>query len=245
MRICGKCKIEKEDTEFYRKKRKTVLGFSSRCKACIQIDATIQRNLPENKIKVLAYRNDPERKAAKSEYDRSEVRRAYNRNYRRSEAGQLAYKKWYEDFYNDPENRLRVLSRNRSPKIKLVKRKSKLKINFKIDQALYEQVLAKQNGVCWICKTDDPGRANTNIKYFCVDHDHSKPLAIAFRGLLCNHCNTGLGFFRDNIDALKNAIKYLETYNKLQNQKIDPKMTFIPESYEIVGNFSTSNFDQY
>jgi len=30
------------------------------------------------------------------------------------------------------------------------------------------------------------------------------------RGLLCNKCNMGIGLFKDNIELLKEAIKYLE-----------------------------------
>lgn len=39
-----------------------------------------------------------------------------------------------------------------------------------------------------------------------VDHDHSTN---QIRGLLCGDCNSGLGFFRDNIQSLKNAATYL------------------------------------
>lgn len=39
-----------------------------------------------------------------------------------------------------------------------------------------------------------------------VDHDHKTK---KIRGILCHHCNVGLGFFRDNEEFLSNAIKYL------------------------------------
>ncbi len=39
-----------------------------------------------------------------------------------------------------------------------------------------------------------------------VDHCHTTNKV---RGILCQKCNSGLGFFKDNIDSLNNAIKYL------------------------------------
>ena len=40
----------------------------------------------------------------------------------------------------------------------------------------------------------------------CVDHCHTTGKV---RGILCQSCNGGLGLFKDNIDSLRNAIKYL------------------------------------
>jgi hypothetical protein len=39
-----------------------------------------------------------------------------------------------------------------------------------------------------------------------LDHDHEN---IKIRGLLCSACNTGLGFFKDDIQLLLKAIIYL------------------------------------
>jgi len=39
-----------------------------------------------------------------------------------------------------------------------------------------------------------------------VDHNHNTNKV---RGLLCNHCNRGLGHFRDNTETLLKAIDYL------------------------------------
>ena len=51
---------------------------------------------------------------------------------------------------------------------------------------------------CPICGSEEP---------LVVDHDHSTSTV---RGLICNHCNLVLGHAKDNIETLKNAIKYLE-----------------------------------
>ncbi len=51
---------------------------------------------------------------------------------------------------------------------------------------------------CPICGSEEP---------LVVDHDHSTS---EVRGLICHSCNLMLGHAKDNIQSLKNAIKYLE-----------------------------------
>ena len=62
----------------------------------------------------------------------------------------------------------------------------------------YGEMYSAQGGACKICKTSLP--------VLKVDHCHKGGQV---RGLLCNHCNTGLGSFRDNVTFLANAIQYL------------------------------------
>ena len=60
----------------------------------------------------------------------------------------------------------------------------------------------RQKGKCAICGTvgaySDRG--------LHVDHDH---VTGKFRGLLCAHCNHGLGKFKDSKKLLRLAIEYL------------------------------------
>lgn len=51
---------------------------------------------------------------------------------------------------------------------------------------------------CDICEAVEP---------LVVDHCHSSGKV---RGMLCQHCNRGLGHFRDNTKVMAQAIKYIK-----------------------------------
>lgn len=85
------------------------------------------------------------------------------------------------------------------------RRNAHLKYQFGISQADYESMLLAQNGVCAICEAPEPGGG---AACFHVDHDHETG---RIRKLLCNRCNLGIGYFRDNPNLLRTAATYLET----------------------------------
>jgi len=58
--------------------------------------------------------------------------------------------------------------------------------------------------------TNDITRRGTINDSWCLDHDHSTG---KFRGWLCNKCNSALGFFGDDVDIIKRAVKYMEEYS--------------------------------
>lgn len=66
-----------------------------------------------------------------------------------------------------------------------------------------EAILASQGFACAICKTE----LLLKDRRTHIDHDHRTG---AVRGLLCSDCNTGLGFYKDQPQYLRNAIAYLE-----------------------------------
>jgi hypothetical protein len=83
---------------------------------------------------------------------------------------------------------------------------------YKLTNEEYEKILKKQNYVCKICGQQETAKLKGIIKKLSVDHCHKsqKKGVLKIRGLLCHHCNQGLGAFRDNPDYLRNAANYLE-----------------------------------
>ena len=70
----------------------------------------------------------------------------------------------------------------------------------------YEDMFTAQGGKCAICATTEPGG---NRSRFSIDHCHDTG---KIRGLLCVSCNSGLGYFKDNVDRLNAAASYLEVH---------------------------------
>ena len=68
----------------------------------------------------------------------------------------------------------------------------------------YTKRLIEQNEECAICGK----KLGQKLR---IDHNHTTG---KLRGLLCDNCNWGLGNFKDNTELLKNAILYLEKYDK-------------------------------
>jgi Autographiviridae endonuclease VII len=68
-----------------------------------------------------------------------------------------------------------------------------------ISAAEYDALLAKQGGVCAICRKHSKRR-------LCVDHCHRTGTV---RGLLCDRCNLGLGSLKEDQASLVAALAYL------------------------------------
>jgi hypothetical protein len=83
-------------------------------------------------------------------------------------------------------------------------RQTKLRRKYGIDIKEYERLEAEQGGRCAICKElpSDPRGYRLH-----VDHCHATGKV---RGLLCTSCNSGLGRFKDSVERLESAVKYLE-----------------------------------
>ncbi len=86
---------------------------------------------------------------------------------------------------------------------KIMAWKRMLKRNFGITENEYNTMFNLQQGKCKICNIHRD-ELNENL---CVDHCH---ISNKIRGLLCRKCNAGLGIFKDDINILNSAIKYLQ-----------------------------------
>lgn len=91
--------------------------------------------------------------------------------------------------------------KNNPEKAKAMARKAQMKWKYGITQEEYDKMLADQGGVCAICKKES--------KDFCLDHDHSTKQN---RGILCRTCNMAIGHFKESLENLRSAIKYLENF---------------------------------
>jgi hypothetical protein len=79
-------------------------------------------------------------------------------------------------------------------------RERKLRLIYNLTPEAVEALRQVQNNRCRIC-----GDSFETVK-MQIDHDHATGRV---RGLLCPHCNHGLGSFRDSIERLASAMHYL------------------------------------
>lgn len=71
-----------------------------------------------------------------------------------------------------------------------------------------EQALAQlelQNFACGICKDD------LSDQRWHYDHDH---VTLELRKILCHNCNVGIGHFEEDVNLLRLAIQYLESFKE-------------------------------
>lgn len=76
--------------------------------------------------------------------------------------------------------------------------------------------LDAQGGVCALCGDEDPN------DMWVLDHDHrccsrtttnnSRICMLCVRQVLCNKCNTALGYFKDDPELIRKAADYVENH---------------------------------
>lgn len=111
-----------------------------------------------------------------------EKRKAYQKAYRERN------KQYFKD-YNKAYHASRDLDEVRE---------YRLQYKYGISLEEWNEKYLNQNKACAICET-----VTENLT---VDHDHNTE---KIRGLLCHHCNTALGGFKENKQILLRACDYL------------------------------------
>lgn len=136
-------------------------------------------------------KDNRERKNARTRIwwlDTAEQRHAYQREWAANNSEKLAiYKKSWAEANPD-----KVMN-------------AKLIWNYGITLDEYKELLSSQGGKCAICQSAPLS------KNLCVDHNHDTGKV---RGLLCDMCNKGLGHFKDNLELLSKAVKYITKYDR-------------------------------
>lgn len=124
------------------------------------------------------------------------------------------YKKYYDNNKDTIRRKKREWYHANKNKVKQSKEKNKKQIIDRARKALYgfssieyDALYIEQKGLCAICRK--PERIITNagkLKALSIDHCH---VSNEVRGLLCDRCNRGLGFFGDDPARLIRAYQYI------------------------------------
>lgn len=179
IRTCPRCKKEKDTSEFLLKNDKPY----GNCKSC-----RVEKYLEKKEYNQNYYieNKDKIRERGKRYVERN----AETLKERRREAHIKKKEKWiaagdgtYEEIKEKQANK------------DLLRRYG---ISLECKNRLFEL----QGSVCAICKSPQ----NDRKVGLHADHDHTTN---EIRGILCLKCNAGLGYFKDNVEILNNAIKYL------------------------------------
>jgi len=100
----------------------------------------------------------------------------------------------------------------RTPSGKLSVKNTGLKLRYGITLEEQHALLEKQKGLCAICSVKLDSSDKNLIPH--VDHEHipdePRYSSKKVRGLLCGLCNRGLGQFKDSLELLEKAVKYLK-----------------------------------
>lgn len=133
---------------------------------------------------------------------------AWQKNYRIVNAALLSEKtkKWQRE---NPE-KYKAKNKLWNDKYKDKKRSTVMKNEYGITLADYNKMFDLQNGRCAICS-----KHQSELKRALhIDHCHKTGKV---RSLLCQHCNTLLGFANDDIEVLKKSILYLSIHSTMHD----------------------------
>lgn len=192
MKTCSRCKIEKPLSEFH-KKASHKDGHTTHCKKCRRDPAYFVQH---------GFRDTDVKRCSRCEIDKpmSDFHRAAASTDGRATYCKLCALVQTQIWRKTPKGRLaaKLYARQNRAKdcYKHVKRK------YGLTAEAYDALVAV--GRCEVCGASFDGRPS-------VDHDHKTGKV---RGVLCKHCNTMLGYAKDDPAVLRQGANYLEQHTE-------------------------------
>jgi hypothetical protein len=203
-KICSECKcdLELNEDNFYKRWSNQELSLQNsgnQCKNCVKQrlkDNHFSSKTEEGKIILLTYREFVQENSI-----------LFSENKRRCKHC-TEIKNLNNDFYTDS-----TMIGGKRIICKLCDKKQNYLSKYGITFEQLQNILTLQNNKCLICLNEvkmfifDFTNGDKRESHFgVIDHCHKTK---NIRGILCDTCNKGLGFFKDDINLLNSAIKYL------------------------------------
>lgn len=154
-------------------------------------------------------------------YKCKQCRLVYNRKFCREwrqDNSELVNLRVKEDRLKDPE-RYREYDRKQRANNLEGHRYRDVLTKHQVTAEEYESLRGSQNDLCAICNLPETKKSRTKGETcrLTLDHCHKcedngqKGIKV-IRGMLCHHCNVGVGNFKDDITLLQKAIEYLKRH---------------------------------
>jgi len=218
MKVCLKCKIEKSESEF-NKRKSSKDGLQQNCRKCnketykIWQDENKEHKKQYDKIYVQKNKDKINERRKKWYSEHKEEKKLYDK--KRREANSTRYKEGkHKHYLKYKEKYLNKHKKYAAEHSEEIRNKNLLK-NYGITVEEYEEILKKQNGVCAICKKPPIN------KRLSVDHHHRLGHV---RGLICWTCNrrllSNLADRENAIELFTNALEYIKRAKEISDKNM-------------------------
>jgi DNA repair exonuclease SbcCD ATPase subunit len=120
-----------------------------------------------------------------------------------------------KDERNKQMTKYRIANRDKLNEIAKSKRtpeknkKYAIKSTYGLTLEQYNSMLNQTGGKCPICDVEFKRKGDGGGKHPCVDHCHKTGKV---RGIICSKCNAGIGNLNDNIQRIRKAADWLESF---------------------------------
>jgi hypothetical protein len=163
----------------------------------------------KNKDRLAEQRKEYHKRKQKEDPLYKQKRAEYNKIYRKE--NKLKIKETKDKYYQKNKDHLeRKRKENYLNNREHYQNKTMLR-TYGITLEKYNKMLLEQNGCCAICKKHaDEVKNKRMILPLFIDHDHKTNKV---RALLCLHCNSAIGFLREDVNVAVKIINYLKEHN--------------------------------